>query len=45
MMTDELRMRVETGQSMGLVDAGQTLTDPDPSGKILIVEDRPEAVA
>src|SRR5882762_1507974 len=45
MMTDELRMREETGQSMGLVDAGQTLIEPDPSGRVLIVEDRPEAVA
>ena len=45
MMTDELRMREETGQSMGLVDAGQTLAETDPSGRILIVEDRPEAIA
>src|ERR1700758_428012 len=45
MMTDELRMREETGQSMGLVDAGQTLVEPDPSGRVLIVEDRPEAIA
>ncbi len=45
MMTDELRMREETGQSMGLVSAGVTLVEPDPSGRILIVEDRPETVA
>ena len=45
MMTDELRMREETGQSMGLADAGETLFDPDPTGHILVVEDRPESVA
>ena len=45
MMTDELRMREETGQSMGLSDAAETMVDPDPSGRILIVEDRPESVA
>ena len=44
-MTDELRMREETGQSMGLADAGETLVEPDPTGRILIVEDRPESVA
>jgi len=45
MMTDELRMREETGQKMGLADAGETMLEPDPSGRILIVEDRPESVA
>ncbi len=45
MMTDELRMREETGQSMGLTDASETMFEPDPSGHILIVEDRPESVA
>ena len=45
MMTDELRMREETGQSMGLADAGETMFEPDPTGRILIVEDRPESVA
>jgi two-component system cell cycle response regulator len=45
MMTDELRMREETGQNMGLVDANETMVDPDPTGRILIVEDRPESVA
>src|ERR1700710_558383 len=43
MMTDELRMREETGQSMGLSDAGETLFEADPTGHILIVEDRPES--
>jgi two-component system, cell cycle response regulator len=45
MMTDELRMREETGQSMGLLDAPETLIEPDPSGRILVVEDRPESSA
>ena len=45
MMTDELRMREETGQSMGLTDASETMFDPDPSGRILVVDDRPESVA
>src|SRR5258706_3266497 len=44
-MTDELRMREETGQNMGLTDAGEMLLEPDPSGRLLIVEDRPESVA
>src|SRR4051812_33069242 len=42
MMTDELRMREETGQSMGLLDPAQTLVDNAPTGRIVIVEDRPE---
>src|SRR5271163_5231609 len=45
MMTDELRMRESTGQSMGLVDPADTLTEAEPAGRILIVEDRPESVA
>ncbi len=45
MMTDELRMRETTGQSMGLVDPASTLTDNSVSGRILIIEDRPESVA
>ncbi|MDE1939111.1 MAG: PleD family two-component system response regulator [Alphaproteobacteria bacterium] len=45
MMTDELRMRETTGQSMGLVDPASTLTDSTVSGRILIIEDRPESVA
>ena len=44
-MTDELRMREETGQNMGLVDSGESAVDADPSGRILIVEDRPESLA
>ena len=38
-------MREETGQSMGLSDAGEVLFEPDPTGHILIVEDRPESSA
>lgn len=46
MMNDELRMREETGQNMGLVEAaGETMVEPDPTGRILIVDDRPESVA
>ena len=45
MMTDELRMRESTGQSMGLIDPIDTLKEPAPGGRILIVEDRPESVA
>ena len=45
MMTDELRMRESTGQSMGLVDPAETFAESEPGGRILIVEDRPESVA
>src|SRR6185369_14913521 len=44
MMTDELRMRESTGQSMGLIDPAETLLDATPTGRLLIVEDRPESV-
>jgi two-component system cell cycle response regulator len=30
---------------MGLTDASETMFEPDPTGRILIVEDRPESVA
>jgi two-component system cell cycle response regulator len=45
MMTDELRMRETTGQSMGLIDPASTLMEQSPAGRILIIEDRPESVA
>jgi two-component system cell cycle response regulator len=45
MMTDELRMRETTGQSMGLLDPAATLMDQSPTGRILVIEDRPESVA
>jgi two-component system cell cycle response regulator len=44
MMTDELRMRESTGQSMGLLDPAETLIDNNPTGRILVIEDRPESV-
>jgi two-component system cell cycle response regulator len=44
MMTDELRMRESTGQSMGLIDPAETLLDADPAGRILVIEDRAESV-
>src|ERR1051326_1756852 len=45
MMTDELRMREETGQSMGLLDPAQTLVENSPTGRVVVSEDRPESVA
>jgi two-component system, cell cycle response regulator len=45
MMTDELRMRESTGQGMGLIDPTETLTENNPTGRILIIEDRAESVA
>jgi two-component system cell cycle response regulator len=45
MMTDELRMREATGQNMGLVDPAETLVEASPTGRLLIIEDRPESVA
>jgi two-component system cell cycle response regulator len=44
MMTDELRMRETTGQSMGLLDPAETLLDANPVGRILVIEDRAESV-
>ncbi|MDE3114415.1 MAG: PleD family two-component system response regulator [Pseudomonadota bacterium] len=45
MMMDELRMRETTGQNMGLVDPADSLIEDNLSGRILIIEDRPESVA
>ena len=45
LMTDELRMRESTGQSMGLLDPADNLLDANPSGRILVIEDRLETVA
>ncbi|HEX3673367.1 MAG TPA: PleD family two-component system response regulator [Rhizomicrobium sp.] len=45
MMTDELRLRETTGQNMGLIDPADTLIDAAPTGRILLIEDRPESVA
>ncbi|MBI1239267.1 MAG: PleD family two-component system response regulator [Alphaproteobacteria bacterium] len=46
MMTDELRMREATGQSLGVLDAADILS-PDIAagpGRILVVEDRPAQI-
>src|SRR5579872_7110992 len=45
LMTDELRMRESTGQSMGLLDPAENLLDSNPAGRLLIIEDRPESAA
>jgi two-component system cell cycle response regulator len=45
MMTDELRMRESTGQSMGLIDPAETLLENNQAGRILVIEDRAESVA
>jgi two-component system cell cycle response regulator len=45
MMTDELRMREATGEKMGLLDPTDAQGDGLQSGRILIIEDRPESVA
>ena len=45
LMTDELRMRESTGQSMGLLDPADNLLDANPAGRILVIEDRQETVA
>src|SRR5258706_14022143 len=45
MMTDELRMRESTGQGMGLIDPAETFTENNPSGRILVIENRAESVA
>jgi two-component system, cell cycle response regulator len=45
MMTDELRMRENTGQGMGLIDPAEAMTDSNLSGRILVIEDRAESAA
>src|SRR5215469_2261022 len=45
LMTDELRMRESTGQSMGLIDPAENLLDTNPAGRLLVIEDRMETVA
>ncbi|HEY3778126.1 MAG TPA: PleD family two-component system response regulator [Rhizomicrobium sp.] len=44
MMTDELRLRESTGNGMGLIDPAQTFSEATPTGRILLVEDRPESL-
>jgi two-component system cell cycle response regulator len=38
-------MRETTGQNMGLLDATDSLQDANPTGRLLIIEDRPESLA
>jgi two-component system cell cycle response regulator len=45
MMTDELRMRENTGQGMGLIDPAEAMTDTPQTGRILVIEDRAESAA
>jgi len=45
LMTDELSLRENTGRSMGLVDPAENLLDTNPSGRILVIEDRQDTVA
>jgi two-component system, cell cycle response regulator len=45
MMTDELRMREATGQSMGLVDPATSFIESGVAGRILMVEDRADSAA
>src|SRR6201999_2494170 len=45
MMTDELRMRENTGQGMGLIDPAEAMTDTTQTGRILVIEDRAESAA
>ena len=44
LMTDELRMRETTGQSMGLIDPAESMLDSAPAGRVLVIEDRVETV-
>jgi two-component system cell cycle response regulator len=44
MMTDELRMRENTGQGMGLIDPAEEMAD-NSRGRILVIEDRAESAA
>jgi two-component system cell cycle response regulator len=43
MMTDELRMRETTGQSMGLIDPSTSFIESGVAGRILMIEDRPDS--
>jgi two-component system cell cycle response regulator len=45
LMTDELRMRENTGQDMGLIDPAEAMTDTALSGRVLVIEDRAESAA
>lgn len=41
-MFEELRMREETRQNLGLSDADALAVEPDPTGAILFIDDRPD---
>ena len=45
LMTDELRMRETTGQSMGLIDPATTFIENGIAGRILMIEDRADSAA
>jgi len=45
MMTDELRMRETTGQSMGLIDPATSFSESGIAGRILMIEDRADSAA
>lgn len=45
MMTDELRMRESTGQGMGLSDPADSFSETLTAGRILMIEDRPDAAS
>jgi two-component system, cell cycle response regulator len=42
MLTDELRMRENTSQAMGLTDPADAMTEPNKAGRILVIDDRME---
>jgi two-component system cell cycle response regulator len=44
-MVEELRMREETRQKLGLSDIRESSHDSDPAGSILFVDDRPDLTA
>ena len=44
-LTDELRMRENTSQAMGLFDSGKTMTEANQPGRILVIDDRIECAA
>lgn len=45
LMTDEIRTRRTSEQSMGLIDPATTLMEVNPSGRVLVIEDRREMAA
>jgi two-component system cell cycle response regulator len=45
LLTDELQQRQSTARSMGVPDPVRCLVDTDPTGRILVVEDRDDTIA